>query len=73
VSSCKSHKEFVEENNCGVVFNSEDSSDLAEKIEYLMNNPDICKELGKNGKKAVENKYNTEVFKKNLLDLYNTL
>jgi glycosyltransferase involved in cell wall biosynthesis len=73
VSSCKSHKAFIEENNCGVIFRSEDSKDLAEKIEYLMDNPDKCKEFGKNGKKAVEDKYNTEVFKKNLLDLYNTL
>ena len=70
VSDCKPQKEFVEDNNCGLVFKSNDCNDLVNKITLLLNNPHQGNELGKNGVKAVENSYNLNIFKTTLLSAY---
>ena len=70
VSNSKPQAEFVETNNCGLVFRSGESDDLVEKIEYLINNPDKCKEFGTNGKTTVVEKYNVDVYRECLLKVY---
>jgi len=70
VSNCKPQEEIINNENCGVSFRSEDSDDLVEKINYLIANKDLCIEMGKNGKKAVLEKYNLENFGKELARIY---
>jgi len=50
-----------------------DSKDIAEKILYLLDNPDEEKELGKKGRKLIEEKYSWEAESKKLLEMYNNL
>lgn len=50
-----------------------DTSLLAEKIVYLLQNPEEAKQLGKNGRKRYLEKYSSEVFRKNMLAFYNSL
>ena len=50
-----------------------DTSLLAEKIVYLLQNPEEAKRLGKNGRKRYLEKYSSEVFRKNMLAFYNSL
>ena len=58
---------------CALFVNPEDPRDIAEKIVYLLNNRDLCKKLGKEGRRLVEEKYNWELESKKLTDLYSKL
>ncbi len=70
VSDCAPQIDIVEGNKCGIVFRSNDSNDLAAKIKYLYDNPQLCVEMGKHGKQAILEKYNLEVCGKQLETLY---
>jgi glycosyltransferase involved in cell wall biosynthesis len=59
VSDCAPQIEIIDEANCGLVFESENAIDLAQKIVELYNNKELCKEMGNRGKQLIENKYNT--------------
>ena len=63
-------KEIIEGNNCGVCINPHDPEAIAEAINFYYNNPDIAKEQGENGRKAVLTKYNWKTQEKELLALY---
>jgi len=71
VSDCKPLKDFIEEHQCGLSFQAENPNDLAEKIEFLLQNPAQGKILGENGRQAVLTKFNLNVLKNRLFDLYN--
>ncbi len=73
VSDCKPQESIIDKYSCGVVFKSGDAADLAEKIQYLINNPEESRSMGINGKKAVLNEYNIENYKLNLLNMYKSL
>lgn len=47
-----------------------DTSLLAEKIMYLIQNPSKAKDLGRNGRKRYLREYSSEVFRKNMINLY---
>lgn len=72
VSDCKPQADIVDDEKCGLYFRSGDAVDLADKIQHLANNKNLCKEMGRNGKKAVLEKYNTGVFSYNLINLYSS-
>lgn len=44
--------------------------DIAEKVFYLLDNPDKMKKLGYRGRELIEEKYNWEVEQRKLLDIY---
>lgn len=64
-------KEIVETNQCGICVNPLDSQEIAGAINYLRANPDIVKEMGVNGQKAVNEIYNWQIEEKKLLSFYN--
>jgi glycosyltransferase involved in cell wall biosynthesis len=72
VSDCAPQIEIVEESRCGVVFSNKDADDLAAKIKFLYNNPELRNEMGENGRNAVLEKYNLEVCGTQLKLLYNS-
>ena len=55
-------KEIIKDGYNGYLVPIGDAKALADKILYLLNNPDIAKEMGENGRKLVKEKYgdNTE-------------
>jgi glycosyltransferase involved in cell wall biosynthesis len=53
-------RRIVEENDCGVYFEPEDSNDLAAKILQFYNNEINSSLLGSNGFKLVINSFNRE-------------
>lgn len=63
-------KEIIEKENCGVCVNPHNVEQITEAINYLLNNPDIMKEMGENGRKAVIEKYNWHIEEKKLIDFY---
>ena len=50
-----------------------DSSQLAEKIRYLLQKPEECHRLGQNARNRYETVYSAEVFRRNMLNLYTSL
>lgn len=66
-------KEIVEGNKCGICVNPYDSQELIKAVNYLMENPQVCKEMGDNGIKAVQEKYNWSTQEKILFEMYDKL
>lgn len=63
-------KQVVEENNCGLCVDPFDIDAIGNAIKYIYSNPDAALMMGKNGRKAVEEKYNWDTQKTNLLNFY---
>lgn len=62
--------DIIENNHCGICVDPLNPKAIAVAIDYLVTNPEKAKEMGMNGKKAVNEKYNWEVEEKKLLSLY---
>jgi len=72
-SDCLPQKRLIEQEDCGLVFQSEDVQGFVKAIEQLYNNAVRRKQMGANGKKAVENQYNIDQYGKILVELYQSL
>jgi glycosyltransferase involved in cell wall biosynthesis len=66
-------KEIVEINKCGICVNPNSINEIVAAIKYLVDNPDIAKQMGENGRKLIEQKYNWKDEEKKLIDLYKTV
>jgi glycosyltransferase involved in cell wall biosynthesis len=66
-------KEIVEGNRCGITVDPLDSKAIAQAIEYLLAHPEEALQMGENGRRAVEEKYNWEAESKKLLGVYSKL
>lgn len=66
-------KDIINSNECGVCINSHDIKAITRAINYYYNNPDVAREQGLRGKRAVLEKYNWATQEKVLLDLYQSL
>jgi glycosyltransferase involved in cell wall biosynthesis len=54
----------------GLCVNPMDPGDIAEAVSYLLDNPEIASEMGRNGRRAVEEKYNWDIEAKKLKEIY---
>ena len=63
-------KEIVEGNRCGITVDPLDPKAIAQAIEYLLTHPEEARQMGENGRRAVEEKYNWEREKEKFLKLY---
>jgi glycosyltransferase involved in cell wall biosynthesis len=61
---------FNEENQCGINVNPNDVNEVCEAIMRLNKNPELKKRLGRNGRLAIEKKYNWLLAEERLLKLY---
>jgi len=66
-------REIVEGNKCGICVNSKEPGEIGKAIEYLIEHPEEAKKMGKNGRKAVLNKYNWGKESKKLITVYKKL
>lgn len=63
-------KEIVEGCDCGTCVNPHDIDAIADAINYYVEHPDIAKQKGLNGRKAVEQTYNWGMQEKALFEVY---
>ena len=63
-------KEIVESNHCGIAVDSRNVDEVARAIRYLLDHEEEALEMGRNGQKAILEKYNWESQEKALLDIY---
>ncbi len=55
---------------CALFVNPYDPEDIAEKVLYLLDNPDEAKKLSDEGRELIEKKYSWEAERGKLLDVY---
>lgn len=66
-------KEIVEGSNCGICVDPLNPNEIADAINYILTYPEEAERMGKNGKEAVETKYNWDVEEKKLIEVYSKL
>jgi len=62
--------EIIEDGVTGLHFEAGNSVDLAEKVTWMHNNPEKCKEMGENARKVYQEKYTPEINYKILMQIY---
>ena len=66
-------KEIVDKYACGICVNPYSSDEIANAINYLIDNHEIAKEMGQNGRRAVLEEYNWDMEEIKLLSIYRKL
>jgi glycosyltransferase involved in cell wall biosynthesis len=66
-------KDILEANDCGICVDPLNPKKISDAIKYLIENPGKAKQMGLNGKKLVEEKYNWQIEEAKLIKLYNNL
>lgn len=62
--------ETVQKENCGLVVDASNTAEIEKAIIRLQENPELCQQLGANGRRAYEERYSWEIMKQRLLALY---
>jgi glycosyltransferase involved in cell wall biosynthesis len=62
--------EIVENQVTGLLAAPGDSVDLADKIQYLWDRPQLCREMGQAGQEKARWAYSEEVFYRRLMEIY---
>lgn len=66
-------KELVINGETGFLVQAKSPDEVAYKIEYLLNNPEIAEEMGAEGKERITTEFNTEKMTSAYYDLYSKL
>jgi glycosyltransferase involved in cell wall biosynthesis len=66
-------QEIIKEVNCGIVVDYDNVEQIKEAIVTLRDNPELCKRLGDNGRKAFLEKYNWSIMEQRLYKVYENL
>jgi len=73
VSNFSLWKSFVDKNQCGICVDPTNPSAIADGINSILTNPIMAQQMGKNGKRAVLEKYNWSNEERKLISLYNSI
>ncbi len=65
--------DMVEKENCGLVVDSNSVDEIRKAIVRLKESFELCRQLGANGRRAYEQKYNREIMEQRLLTLYRSM
>lgn len=68
-----SYLELVKEDETGLLFEPGNADDLSEKIKYLFDNPELCREMGNKCIKFVKDNHSTEKHYQRLMEIYSKL
>ncbi|MBN2778887.1 MAG: glycosyltransferase family 4 protein [Bacteroidales bacterium] len=66
-------KIIIEDNHCGICVDPTSPAEISNAINYLADNPKIAKQMGENGKRLVQEKYNWGIEEKKLYEFYSNL
>ena len=70
ISNFKYVKETLKEYEFGISVSPEDVDEIADAIEYLLKNNDVCEKMGSEGRRAIEEVFNWETEVKKIKELY---
>ncbi|MCL4534779.1 MAG: glycosyltransferase family 4 protein [Bacteroidetes bacterium] len=57
----------------GMVYRTQDTGDIADRVAYLIDNPAAAEEMGRNGRRAVAEHFNAERMSSDILHLFEEL
>jgi len=66
-------KEIIEGAECGICVDPLDPEEIAKAIQFIIEHPAEAEQMGKNGRRAVEERYKWEIEEKKLLEFYNEI
>ncbi|MBF7052527.1 glycosyltransferase family 4 protein [Halomonas sp. KAO] len=66
-------KQIIDGSECGLCVNPLDPQAIANAIDYLVSHPNEAEQMGRNGQRAVQERYNWTIEEQKLLDLYHSL
>ncbi len=66
-------REIVEGSDCGLCVDPLDAGEIAEAIDFIVSQPERAREMGRNGQRAVAERYNWQQEERKLLDTYRDL
>ncbi|ARM83542.1 glycosyltransferase family 4 protein [Marinobacter salarius] len=66
-------RQIIEGNHCGLCVDPLDPKAIAEAIDYLITHPEEAEHMGRNGQKAVFERYNWGIEEKKLVNFYSEL
>ena len=66
-------RKIVKGYNCGLIVDPLNPKEIADAINWIINNPEEAEKMGKNGRKAVEEHFNWGNEKKKLLNMYQNI
>lgn len=72
-SNSKPVERIINKVQSGLIYQYDNSQDLAKKLLMLIDNPQLINELGKKGREAVISEYNWKQTAKNLIALYHKI
>jgi glycosyltransferase involved in cell wall biosynthesis len=70
VSNCAPQQTLAESEECGLSHKDDSAHDFAKQAEFLANHPEEREKMGKNGRRAVLEKFNTEHMGERIVALY---
>lgn len=73
VSDYPELRNIVEKAKCGLIVPSDKPEDMAKAFEFLLQNPEKAKAMGRNGRKAIFEDFGYHVDIKNTLEFYNQI
>ena len=62
--------EIIEKENCGLAVDCNSIKEIKEAILKLKENPELCRQFGKNGRRAYERQYSWKSMEQRLLEFY---
>jgi hypothetical protein len=66
-------RKIVEGSDCGLLVNPQDPTAIAQAMKWILDNPQKARQMGENGKRAVEEIYNWETESRKLIAMYDEL
>ncbi|WP_222837060.1 glycosyltransferase family 4 protein [Candidatus Williamhamiltonella defendens] len=63
-------RDLIEGNDCGICVDPLQPQAIADAINFIINNPERAKQMGRNGQQAVHTRYNWDVEGKKLIEFY---
>ncbi len=73
VSAGTKMAEIVEKDQCGIIVDSSNNDEIRDAIIRLKESPELCKQLGENGRRAYHTKYSWKIMERRLIGLYHQL
>ncbi|HFU3803099.1 TPA: glycosyltransferase, partial [Streptococcus suis] len=62
--------ELISDNYTGLLFEVDDSNNLAEKLQYILENEDLISNIGENARNQALREYTSDINAKNIYKLY---
>jgi len=66
-------KQIVERERCGICVDPLNPKEIAGAVQFIVEHPAETEQMGKNGRRAVKERYNWDMEERKLLDLYQEL